>query len=190
MTPMQFLCATVLAASALPCLAGDLYLYGPTLRVFRQVEPTPGEAGQGGTSGFDWASMYRLDRLLAGYRIRPYLAIESGASNPATARLAAALGGSTASSQRLHGTNATALGGVQINESLALFGRLGMGNERRASFELPLSGSSTVFRTNNGGGATYTLSSDFGVRLEYERFKTLDDASSVRQWSIAIHWRH
>ncbi len=91
-------------------------------------------------------------------------------------------------------TSAEALGILPVNESLSLFGKLGIINAK-AKTDLRTTGltasvDSTILRPNIGIGVIYHISHAISTRVEYEEFYKLGDSDGGTNkagfWSLGI----
>lgn len=198
----QIVLPIFLSGAMTPVLAGDLYLLGAVGQ--SQFDVAQGTIDKAlkragarniSSSTDDTDTAYKIQ---VGYQFNPYFAIEGGYVDLGKATYTASFnGGSAKASIKASGINLAVLGMFPVNESLSLFGKLGVINAE-AKTDLRATGltasvSNTTLRAGAGLGLNYNLEKSIAARIEYEEFYKLGDTDGgtdkVGMWSVAILYR-
>lgn len=139
-------------------------------------------------------------KLYAGYRLNDNFAIEGGYVNlgklDASGTFTAPLpGGVFSDSIKADGWNVDVVGTAPVTENFSAYGRLGL---IRASVTADIAASTGFFtltlpakaisnNTHYGLGLNYRLSTNWGVRGEWERFSQLGDPNTTGQGDIDLY---
>ncbi|WP_374349274.1 outer membrane beta-barrel protein [Chitinimonas sp.] len=177
----SFALLAAVAAFTLPASAGDFYVGADVGRSKLDVDTGLGSSDSKATS---WA-------LFAGYQLNPNWGFEAGvrdfgdvkASRPMSLldAISWAKGGGSNTQAKVSASalQLSTVGTLPINDSLSLYGRLGLASVKVKS-ELRSGGfalddSSTKTKALIGVGARYALSPQFGVRAEYANYGKVAD---------------
>lgn len=134
-------------------------------------------------------------KILFGYQFNPNFAVEGGYVDLGKASYSATFtGGNANASVKASGPVIAALGIVPINDSVSLFGKLGV-IDAKVSANVSATGpggtasaspSSTKWKTNYGVGGNYNFTKQVDVRIEYEQFSKLGDSNSTGTSSVNL----
>lgn len=201
------LIALLASASIAPAFAGDVYVLGAVGQ--SKFSADKGAIDQELVHAGATSLASSLDendtayKIQLGYQLTPNLAIEGGYVDLGKAGYSASYtGGAAQGSVKASGINIAALGILPLNDSFSVFARLGT---IRAKVEASASAtgpggaasgsvSSTDWKANWGIGASYNVTRQFGVRLEYEQFHKLGDSGTtgegdVNLLSLGLSWK-
>jgi OOP family OmpA-OmpF porin len=193
----KFVLLSLVAAA--PAFAGDVYVVGSVGRSDVNIngaalDTSLVSAGAVGVS----SSVNKNDtgfKLLLGYQINPNLAIEGGYVNLGKASYQATFTGGTAvASVKASGPTISAVGIMPVNDSLSLFGKLGVINGKVEAYVAATGPggaasaaiSPSKWRPSVGIGASYNVNKQFGLRMEYEHFNKLGDANTIGESNVNL----
>lgn len=134
-------------------------------------------------------------RLQGGYRFNPYLAVEAGYIDFGKAKYQASYaGGSAQGTLKAGGMDMAALIGLPLNDSILLFGKVGVVDakvESNLTASAPAnsaSGSDSVYsvRPLVGVGAIYKLTQNVDVRGDYDYVSGLGSSSKTGQMDSSM----
>lgn len=191
------LIALLVAAAVTPAYAGSVYVAGSVGRSSADISKSDIDndlisAGATGVSS-------KLDKddtaykAQVGYQFNENFAVEGGYVDLGKARYSATYsGGRSNASVKSSGPVIAALGIMPLNESFSIFGKLGVIYAKVESSvdatgpggAASGSSSSTKLKTNWGGGVTYNINKQFGIRAEYEQFRKLGDSSTTGESNV------
>ncbi len=193
------LIALLAATAATPVLAGDVYVVGSVGQSSADINKgrLDGLLTNAGATGLS-SSVDKNDiayKAQVGYQFNPYFAVEGGYIDLGKAKYSAsATGGTYKQEGNASGFNIAAVGILPINESFSLFGKLGVidakveGSARGTGGAVNLNGSAnaTKIKPTYGIGATYNVSKQLGIRVEYELFSKLGDSNKTGEADVSV----
>lgn len=195
----KFVAVALLAAAAVPAVAGEVYVVGSVGRSSIDIDQNDVDsdlvaAGAVGVSSNldDNDTGYKLQ---LGYQYNKNFAVEGGYIDLGKAKYSASFaGGSADASVKASGWNISAVGILPINDSFSVFGKVGA-IDGKVKIDVSASGpggtasgseSATKWKTLWGAGATYNISKQIGVRFEYEKFNNLGDDDTTGEDDVDL----
>lgn len=195
--------ALLAAACAAPAFATDYYVVGAIgqsrMNALNKSELDSSLIANTGPVGFS-STLDRTDlgyKILVGYQFNNYLAVEGGYVNLGKSKYSATFPlGTVDMDAKASGLTLAAVGRYLINESFSVFGKLGVINAKveetivitdalsGASFNVSMS--ATKMKSTWGGGATYNINKQVGVRVEFEQFRKLGDANETGESNVNL----
>lgn len=188
-----------LAVATAPAFAGDVYVLGSVGRSTLDLDKSEIDrdlvaAGAANLS----SSLDKSDtayKLQLGYQFNQNFAVEGGYIDLGKGGYAASFTGGVANaSVKATGWNISAVGILPINDTFSVFGKVGAIDAKvEANVSATGTGgtasgsaSATKWKTLWGVGATYNLSKQVGIRLEYEEFNNLGDKNTTGEGDVSL----
>ena len=176
----------VMFAAATPALAGDFYIYGSFGRSDFGLDKNTVDGNvrnalvsHGLTDTFTSSLNNKDDgyKLQAGYQFNPYVAIEGGYVQLGRAKYSVTYQGTTSNAEiDVSGWDFSVVGILPIGSQFNLFAKVGrstfVGKEKAsvAGVSLDTGEDQTRVGGTYGVGASYSLTKETSLRIEYERF--------------------
>jgi len=193
----RLLPALLLLAGTLPAHASDWYVYGgfSQSNVVLEKSALDTTLTNNGATGIssDKSGTDNQWRLQLGYWLSPYFAIEGGYIDLGTASYEASFsGGSATADWKSGGIDVAALGTLDVDWGFSVIGKAGLITTTTTTTwrstgitGLPVGDvDTTQVRPFMGIGAGYALTPKSLLRLEYERFFKVGDASQTGKGDI------
>ncbi|MBA3903537.1 MAG: hypothetical protein C0522_07685 [Rhodocyclaceae bacterium] len=189
----------LLTLSAAPVFAGDIYVVGSVGRSSADINKNDIDSAlvSAGATGVS-SSLDKNDtgyKLQLGYQFNQNFAVEGGYIDLGKATYSASFtGGSASASVKATGWNVAAVGILPINDAFSVFGKVGT-IDAKVEANVSASGpggtasgsaSATKWKTLWGVGATYNISKQVGVRVEYEQFNNLGDKNTTGEADVSL----
>lgn len=189
-----FICIT------LPAVAGNFYVVGSAGQSDFDINKSPIDSALTSAGATNLSSNTDTKgsayKLQLGYQINPYFGIEGGYIDLGKASYtASATQGNANVEWKAKGFNLSAVGTYPINDKFSIFGKVGTIRSKvdaNASGTivsvgaLSASASANKWNLTYGAGAGYTLSKQFGIRVEYERFDKLGDSDKTGKSDVNL----
>lgn len=193
------LAALIAAASVTSAFAGEVYVAGSIGQSSFDINKgrIDGLLTSAGAAAVS-SSLNKTDtayKIQVGYQFNQNFAVEGGYIDLGKAKYSASFtGGGANADAKASGLNIAALGILPINQSFAVFGKLGLINAKVESTvsatgpggSASASVSSTDWRPNYGIGVNYNVSKQFSIRAEYEQFSKLGNASRTGEADVNL----
>ena len=143
-------------------------------------------------------------KLRLGYQLSDYVAVEGGYIDFGKAKYSGSYtlpgAGSVSGRTEAGGVNVDVLGKLPINREFAVFGKAGIllarteTNASSADGSASVSSHATTLRPGLGGGVDYALSSNVGLRTEWERYFKVGNNDTgkgdVDLLSVGLNYRY
>lgn len=193
------LIAMLAATVAAPAFAGDFYVVGSVGQATMDLNKSEidNSLTSAGVTGLS-SSLDKTDtayKIQLGYQFNQNVAVEGGYIDLGKGKYSATFtGGTGTANAKASGVNVAVLGILPINEAFSAFAKLGV-IDAKVKTDVSATGpggsasasaSSTKLKTTWGIGASYQFSKQVGVRVEYEQFKKLGDASTTGESDVSL----